>query len=104
MNMNRWTEGICGDGAAILLDGQPVPIEEVIKILNSLDWIRVEDRLPEPDQVVLIYGGKRDSRYITDALFQPNKFFTWDAESGEHLHYVPLEEAAHWMPLPEPPK
>jgi len=31
----RWTEGVCGDGAAILLDGQPVAISDLLEILNS---------------------------------------------------------------------
>ena len=30
----RWSEGICGDGAAILCDGVMVPIEEVVRALN----------------------------------------------------------------------
>lgn len=42
----RWSEGICGDGAAILLDGVPVPIEEVIRALNSAD--RAERAQPTP--------------------------------------------------------
>lgn len=31
----EWTEGVCGDGTAILLDGEPVPIAEVLAALNS---------------------------------------------------------------------
>jgi hypothetical protein len=31
----RWTEGVCGDGAAILFDGAMVPIEEVVRELNG---------------------------------------------------------------------
>jgi hypothetical protein len=30
----RWSEGVCGDGAAILFDGVMVPIEEVVRALN----------------------------------------------------------------------
>jgi hypothetical protein len=30
----RWTEGICGDGAAILFDGAMVPVDEVVRTLN----------------------------------------------------------------------
>jgi len=32
--MTVWTEGVCGDGAAILRDGVMVPVEEVIETLN----------------------------------------------------------------------
>lgn len=54
-----WTEGVCGDGAAILRDGVMVPIEEVIDALNHREALRlaqtrlslsVEYRLPTHDQ------------------------------------------------------
>jgi hypothetical protein len=36
MNDNpRWTEGVMEDGAVILRDGAPVPIEEVVLTLNN---------------------------------------------------------------------
>lgn len=35
--MSTWTEGVCGDGAAILRDGVMVPIEEVIECLNRAE-------------------------------------------------------------------
>jgi hypothetical protein len=38
-----WTEGICGDGAAILRDGVMIPIEEVVQALN-----RTPAALPAP--------------------------------------------------------
>ena len=41
----QWTEGICGDGAAILRDGVMVPIEEVITRLNQ-----AEAALSAPEQ------------------------------------------------------
>lgn len=31
-----WTEGICGDSAAILKDGVMVPVDEVINALNQM--------------------------------------------------------------------
>jgi hypothetical protein len=43
-----WTEGICGDGAAILRDGVMQPIEEVIAALNAAELSQPE---PEGDQV-----------------------------------------------------
>lgn len=30
-----WSEGVCGDGAAILRDGVMVPIEQVVATLNA---------------------------------------------------------------------
>lgn len=35
--MAEWTEGVCGDGAAILRDGCMVPIEELIETLNGYE-------------------------------------------------------------------
>lgn len=32
--MPKYTEGICGDGVAILRDGVPVPISEILRQLN----------------------------------------------------------------------
>lgn len=32
----EWTEGVCGDGAAILRDGVMAPIENVVAALNLL--------------------------------------------------------------------
>jgi hypothetical protein len=40
----QWSEGICGDGAAILRDGVMVPIEEVVASLN-----RAEQRTAQPE-------------------------------------------------------
>lgn len=33
--MTEWTEGVCGDGAAILRDGQMVPISDLLEHLNK---------------------------------------------------------------------
>lgn len=35
--MPEWTEGVCGDGAAILRDGEMIPIEDVLSTLNNLE-------------------------------------------------------------------
>lgn len=73
-----------------------------------MEWISVNDRLPEPDSCVLVAydllelcfkknrkiassGHVGCKRYYT---FFPN-FFKWD---DEDYHQV-----THWMPLPEPP-
>ena len=53
----RFTEGICGDGAAILDNGKPITITEILKNLNKLDELEqlsllsVMDRLPESDYI-----------------------------------------------------
>lgn len=35
--MSEWTEGVCDDGAAILRDGQMVPITELLAHLNAME-------------------------------------------------------------------
>ena len=35
--MAEWTEGVCGDGAAILRDGEMIPIEDIIATLNGIE-------------------------------------------------------------------
>jgi hypothetical protein len=35
--MAEWTEGVCGDGAAILRDGAMIPIEDLVASLNNAD-------------------------------------------------------------------
>ena len=35
-----WTEGVCGDGAAILRDGRPVTIPDVLAALNLAEEVR----------------------------------------------------------------
>jgi hypothetical protein len=39
-SMSTWTEGVCGDGAAILKDGVMQPIEDVIAALNAAEAMR----------------------------------------------------------------
>jgi hypothetical protein len=38
--VTEWTEGVLGDGAAILRDGQMVPITELLEILNATEQLR----------------------------------------------------------------
>lgn len=40
---NRFTEGICGDGAVILDNGKPLSTTEILEILN--DYYRETDPL-----------------------------------------------------------
>lgn len=40
--MDEYTEGICGDGTVILLDGQRIPITEVLAQLNRIRDLEAE--------------------------------------------------------------
>lgn len=69
-----------------------------------MDWISVEDRLPEKERVVLGYG---HSAYNPDA--NVSVIVLWRDEGTEQGGYWidPVEEwvwnITHWMPLPDPP-
>lgn len=43
--MAEWTEGMCGDGAVFIRDGEPQTISQVLEYMNSNDAIleRVEE-------------------------------------------------------------
>jgi len=46
-----WTEGICGDGAAILKDGVMQPIESVIAALNAAELTQPESQGPTDEEL-----------------------------------------------------
>jgi hypothetical protein len=45
----RWSEGVCGDGAAILKDGVMQPIEDVIAALNATALAQPEPVAPKDE-------------------------------------------------------
>ena len=63
----RFTEGICGDGAAILDNGKQITITEILNNLNRLEeleqlriggvsnWLACKDELPKHGETVLTY-------------------------------------------------
>jgi hypothetical protein len=46
-----WTEGVCGDGAAILKDGVMQPIEDVIAALNAAEAVRLKSVAATDEEV-----------------------------------------------------
>jgi hypothetical protein len=50
-----WTEGICGDGAAILRDGVMQPIEDVIAALNAAEPAQPEPVGPTDEELMTAY-------------------------------------------------
>ena len=69
---------------------------EALKKENGVtvqEWISVDDRLPEKDEIVIICTDKNfiyAGELIGDTWFLDNDSWT--------------ETVTHWMPLPQPPK
>ncbi len=76
-----------------------------------MEWIKVEDRLPEDGHDVLVYHS--DDFHITVGCFESSnvsfyiesdgsKFYTdsgWETE----IPWAQKGPVTHWMPLPSPP-
>lgn len=61
-----------------------------------MEWISVEDRLPEPMEWVLCYG--KDGYTLIDFVVESWMDFTNKDSSWFKRAFT------HWCPLPEPPK
>ena len=83
----QWSEGVCGDGAAILRDGVMIPIEELVALLNRAErlarWgtptiqpVPVSERLPGPE----------------DCLPSANDNWCW----GQERSFLSGQAAARW--------
>lgn len=66
-----------------------------------MEWIRVKDRLPENDAVVIVCNEKGYMSY-TRALYNKssNSFHLYDPNYRDSL----LLEVSHWIQLPELPR
>jgi len=66
-----------------------------------MEWISINDRLPEKQGHYLIYCPRsfpKNYGGVIAEFYEDNKCFY--GEYSEEVH----EDATHWMPLPEPPK
>lgn len=74
-----------------------------------MEWIKVTDRLPEDEQIIIAYGRNNKSNklevnscrfYIETAGNPPYPvFMVYDWPT-----YFLIEDVTHWMPLPAHPK
>lgn len=101
----RYTEGIAGDGAAILDNGTPITITEILNTLNDHDklvkesdslprvtqWVAVDEQLPpnETKEYEVVRNG-----YV--------EFDVWYYRDGKGCWYNYLG-VTHWKEKPEPP-
>ena len=64
-----------------------------------MNWISVEDRLPEETGNYLVYGKPGQIGYIAWAFFDASEQQWCDFNKWEYFKGV-----THWQPLPEPPQ
>lgn len=67
-----------------------------------MTWIKVEDKLPEDGDTILIYGCNRYFKHPYEValgcyLEPDNQWFANGDKDGDW-------EVSHWQPLPESPK
>ena len=94
---------------------------DIDRLEAERQWISVEDRLPEPEQGVILctreietYGKhhekKKIYRNIYMGYFDGNEWLTSYCHGCEYIFRMnekyPNEmiEVTHWMPIPNPPK
>ena len=72
------------------------------QILTAQEWISVEDKLPEPNEEVLIYTAgdlSRLEKCIRRGYYSTILEPTWCLQNG-----YTVDDVEYWMELPTPPK
>lgn len=76
-----------------------------------MNWISVNEKLPDNDEVVLVYNpedGISIGEFDLDSLhgyWEDDKTYTVTNSGWEtDYHWAPHMSPTHWMPLPEEPK
>ena len=66
------------------------------------EWISVKDRLPEHNQMVLVYRPTAHLHPSCDPEIKICEFIEW--KKIGYQFESSIHEATYWQPLPEPPK
>lgn len=95
--IKEYAETYCSCGDIDIAVGIGKTVEVVANAPTAdvapVEWISVEDRLPEPESDVLLYS---DGRVTHGHYSEWLKTFT--------AHALEVPRVTHWTPLPEPPK
>lgn len=73
---------------------------ELLKGQTTSGWVSVKERLPEPEENVIIWaktGCMKYAQYHEDGSINPWYVYEDNARAWTNV-------ISHWMPLPEPPK
>lgn len=74
-------------------------------------WISVKDRLPDPDEKVIVYNAENEGTFFARRI--ESDFECWDAVTREFVNWrwipygytcITLESVTHWMQRPKPPE
>jgi hypothetical protein len=68
-----------------------------------MEWIKIEDRLPNNDSEVLIFWRNADDSFIENGAYYESRY----DQDGKRWHNDlghPNPPVTHWMKLPKPPK
>jgi len=88
---------------------------EVVEfLLEKPKWITVKERLPEYDQLALLWQSELQAQFVGRRVDSGLAFplYYWECasdffEAWKEIYYPKLMHqgaVSHWMPLPEPPK
>lgn len=71
-----------------------------------MEWIRVQDKLPEKYSRVLVTNGKEVCIHYKQSGVNFEDERGYDLYCGSHYDNCRIDEGevTHWMPLPEPPE
>lgn len=71
--------------------------------IRHVDWVRVEDRLPEPNVEVLAAGKGWAEPFVTCCYYDAEREGWWQIGSHWTDAHDGQQYPTHWAPLPPPP-
>lgn len=101
----------CGNFYAVgVPDIDIMPTIDPESLRPTAHWASVKDRLPDPDEKVIVYNAENEGTFFARRI--ESDFKCWDAVTREFVNWrwipygytcITLESVTHWMPLPNPP-
>lgn len=95
----------------IVDEAKKAPTIDPESLRPTAHWISVKDRLPNPNEKVIVYNAENDGTFFARRLV--SRFEWWDSVTKEYINWrwlpygytnIMLASVTHWMPLPEPPE